>query len=100
MRGRPRGKREFLIPESWSRDNQWQKDALCKEYDPSLWFPVFRGRGTGKEAKEICGRCPVKSECLESAIKYDEEDGIWGGMTRKERLIYVGRRRAKGAKEL
>jgi WhiB family redox-sensing transcriptional regulator len=36
------------------------------------------------QAKSLCETCPVKSECLETAIARDER-GIWGGKTERER---------------
>lgn len=41
-----------------------------------------------RRAKTICNICPVKEECLDFALKYKEPDGIWGGMTYKERLAH------------
>jgi WhiB family transcriptional regulator, redox-sensing transcriptional regulator len=36
-------------------------------------------------AKAICATCPIKPECAERAIRLRESDGIWGGMTPRER---------------
>lgn len=36
------------------------------------------------EAKELCAICPVTAWCLSWAIENDE-DGVWGGMSRAER---------------
>ena len=38
-----------------------------------------------KIAKEICAECPVKMLCLEYALDANEQFGIWGGTTFKER---------------
>ena len=35
-------------------------------------------------AKQICGRCPVKMECLEYALP-NEDHGIWAGLQPHER---------------
>ena len=43
----------------------------------------------GHIKKDICGRCPVWSECLASAkIENDDEWGIRGGMTPPEREMF------------
>ena len=43
-------------------------------------------------AKRICNnKCKVKDMCLSFAIENDEEDGIWGGVTTKERRKMVAR---------
>ena len=34
-------------------------------------------------AVEICDRCPVREECLETYI--NERHGVWGGLTEVER---------------
>lgn len=36
-------------------------------------------------AKLICEDCPVRQECLDYAMEYGENDGIWGGLTQQER---------------
>ena len=62
---------------------EWQERALCSQTDPEAFFPE-KG-GSTREAKRICGRCEVKSECLEYALGHDERFGIWGGLSERER---------------
>jgi WhiB family redox-sensing transcriptional regulator len=33
----------------------------------------------------MCQRCDVRQDCLDFALTHDERDGIWGGLTSKER---------------
>jgi WhiB family transcriptional regulator, redox-sensing transcriptional regulator len=73
----------------------WQADAECKSTSPHLFFPE-RGEST-KEAKAICGRCPVKAQCLEFAIENFERFGIWGGTSELERRA-IRRNRARARK--
>jgi WhiB family transcriptional regulator, redox-sensing transcriptional regulator len=61
----------------------WQEQALCAETDPEAFFPE-KG-GSTREAKRICSRCEVKTECLEYALGHDERFGIWGGLSERER---------------
>ncbi|GAA4481105.1 hypothetical protein GCM10023190_26800 [Enteractinococcus fodinae] len=61
----------------------WQADALCAQTDPEAFFPE-KG-GSTRDAKKVCGSCPVKQECLEYALSNDERFGIWGGMSERER---------------
>ena len=35
--------------------------------------------------KKVCNSCPVQQVCLDQAIANNEESGIWGGLTTKER---------------
>ena len=69
----------------------WKLDASCKEADPVI-FSLSSGESP-KSAREICKKCPVRQECLASAIGNRETDGVWGGMTLEERrkLIRKGR---------
>ena len=63
-------------------DYSWRKDALCRDTDPELFFPVGN---TGQallqisEAKNVCCECQVKAQCLDFAIETNQDCGIWGG---------------------
>jgi len=72
------------------------QNPVCMETDPELWFPdTGNGRGDARTAKRFCNECPVKNECLSFALENNEQDGIWGGLTSKERsrLRGLGRNR-------
>ncbi len=62
---------------------EWQERALCAQTDPEAFFPE-KG-GSTREAKRVCSRCDVKSECLEDALARDEQFGVWGGLSERER---------------
>lgn len=65
------------------KGDHWTLRAACREVDPELFFPATEkdaGRG-----KEVCRRCPVRNECLVSALESDERFGIWGGLSEGER---------------
>ncbi|MGB3896846.1 MAG: WhiB family transcriptional regulator [Mycolicibacter sinensis] len=64
-------------------NEEWQDRALCAQTDPEAFFPE-KG-GSTREAKKICQRCSVRSECLEYALAHDERFGIWGGLSERER---------------
>lgn len=67
----------------------WGKFALCKGKPSEWWFvekySTMEGRQFARQAKEVCGRCAVKLQCLKLANDNDEAFGIWGGLTPKER---------------
>jgi WhiB family redox-sensing transcriptional regulator len=71
-----------------SADYSWRVDAVCKDTDPELFFPVGT---TGQallqidRAKQVCCECPVKIECLDFAIETNQDSGIWGGTSEDER---------------
>ena len=81
----------FSVDE-WS----WHDDAACASEDPDLFFYADWETGDEKKyrikaAKNVCATCPVSTACLEWAIRVNETDGIWGGLTPEERG--VGRRK-------
>lgn len=46
-------------------------------------FFIGPGKSANK-AREFCGACPVKIQCMNYALMYDER-GIWAGTTEEER---------------
>jgi len=67
----------------YSNDDDWKEQALCAQVDPELFYP--EEGGSGREAKFICSRCPVRAECLEASI--DEVHGYWAGTSPTERKL-------------
>jgi len=66
----------------------WRHRALCRDEDPELFFPVgTSGPALAQiaEAKTVCRRCPVMSECLTWALESGQDAGVWGGMSEDER---------------
>ena len=67
----------------------WQGRAECAKYDPQLWDTDEPDPGT----LAVCGRCPVKGECLQDALVRCESHGVRGGLTPRQReAIRLGRR--------
>lgn len=78
---------------TWNRECEWDEgswrvDALCRDHNPDLFFPI----GTTGQAIEqieaaraVCMACPVRVECLEFALETNQEAGIWGGTSEDER---------------
>lgn len=63
--------------------------ALCRNFDPDLWFDERLAKTAGK----ICARCPERAACLSWAIRHGERHGVWGGKTPYMRGRITGRRR-------
>lgn len=60
-------------------------DNLPCRQAPDLYFA---GQGETYEsnmAKRACQSCPIQEQCLSYALKYKENEGIWGGLTAGER---------------
>ena len=61
----------------------WEEDARCRRYDPEIFFAP---KATAeRRAKAICGRCPVRGDCLSFALEYRVPVGVWGWMNGRER---------------
>lgn len=69
----------------------WRQLARCRGVDPEIFYPI--AEDDADEAKAICALCPVREACLEHALAYREKDGIWGGLTARERRRVLRRRR-------
>jgi WhiB family redox-sensing transcriptional regulator len=71
---------------------RWRGQAACAglgltfDKPNSDFFFILPGQ-KARRAKTFCSNCPVKRECLEFALIYNE-DGIWGGTTKAERDDY------------
>lgn len=60
--------------------SEWSQQANCKNNSG----PFLHERPIKDEYEPICAACPVRDLCLAHAIRNDEM-GIWGGKTDKER---------------
>ena len=71
-----------------SADYTWRDQAMCRDTDPELFFPIGT---TGQallqiaKAKSVCCQCHVTVECLEFALETNQDTGIWGGNSEDER---------------
>lgn len=80
--------------------SDWRDDAVCRDTDPSLFFPVGT---TGQalvqieHAKQTCGGCTVKADCLDFALETNQDSGVWGGLTEEERRV-IRRKRVAAAR--
>jgi WhiB family redox-sensing transcriptional regulator len=70
----------------------------CRTTDPESWFPEQGDNGL--IAKRSCLDCPVLAQCRNWALANPQlaDFGIWGGMSRAERIA-VRRRQARQALE-
>lgn len=81
-------------------DYSWRDVALCRDTDPELFFPVGT---TGMalvqidKAKQVCGECAARVECLDFALATNQDSGVWGGLSEEERRV-IRRQRAARAR--
>ena len=83
-------------------DYNWEKNAACRNLtleEKKDFFPI-RGDGKGrnmiKKARAVCVECPVLYECLHAALVTNEQYGVWGMSSPKQRLILRRGRDADG----
>lgn len=63
----------------------WMSSSACAEISGDLWYPEKGSNQYTSNVKAVCKRCPVQRQCLDYAIANGENDGVWGGLTVKER---------------
>lgn len=79
-------------------DYSWRAEAACAEADTEIFYPprdktLYTKIAT--QAKRYCNGakggspCPVRANCLWEAIVTDEQHGIWGGLSHRERNALV-----------
>jgi WhiB family redox-sensing transcriptional regulator len=66
-------------------------DALCRQGDTDWWFS-FDGTEHRDAAVAICRACPCRVDCLEWALEHNEQYGIWGGLTERQRRTILSRK--------
>lgn len=65
------------------------REPLCT-IDPDMFFPDYESNAAAamtlaKEAKRYCQPCPLRELCRDYAVAAEEEFGIWGGTSARER---------------
>jgi WhiB family transcriptional regulator, redox-sensing transcriptional regulator len=66
----------------------WRDRSACLTEDPELFFPTGNAApalGQVQEAKVVCHRCEVVQTCLQWAIEFGQDAGVWGGLPADER---------------
>ena len=64
----------------------------CHTADPEMYFS--EDELAIAEAKSLCGRCPVRAQCLEGALSRQEPAGVWGGELFEGGLVIARKRKA------
>ncbi|WP_350205417.1 WhiB family transcriptional regulator [Streptomyces sp. 2P-4] len=88
-------------PDNLPRPRHWMDDAVCSGMETAVFFPVgskgVPAKVHAEYAKSFCRRCPVRSTCLQHALTFREEYGVWGGLDEDERaeLLREARRAAE-----
>ena len=62
-------------------DYSWQEEAKCVGVNTNNFYL----QGMEGEARQFCGDCKVRAECLAFSLVNREEFGVWGGFNEMER---------------
>jgi WhiB family redox-sensing transcriptional regulator len=87
-----------ILSSSTFTNEDWRHNAACRDEDSELFFPVgTRGPAILQvaQAKSVCHRCTVASNCLAWALETGQDSGVWGGMSENERRA-MKRRKDRG----
>jgi WhiB family redox-sensing transcriptional regulator len=68
-------------------DPDWDARSACRDHDPELWYPARGDASAAEKAWRVCFRCPVRLSCLHRAVVSGEREGIWGGLTYRQRAL-------------
>ena len=71
----------------------WQAQAACRGAGADAFFPERGENYLG--VLRICSTCPVREQCLDFGI--NEKDGVWGGLTGRQRRKLRRRRLLESA---
>jgi WhiB family redox-sensing transcriptional regulator len=98
VRTAPQGTTPLADIRQWD----WTTEAACHDDDQAVFFAPDGERQEAREArerqaKEICGWCPVRVTCAEYALTTPEHYGVWGGMGEDERHAERRRRIRKAS---
>lgn len=72
------------------RAEAWRDRSACTGEPTELFFPEVER--VHPAVAELCGRCPVREDCLDYAIA-GHEAGIWAATTSNERKRIARERR-------
>ena len=63
----------------------WAARAACVgAANSNRWFPD-PGHAPAGDVLAVCGACPVRLECLDYAVRWKIDHGVWGGLVPADR---------------
>lgn len=75
-------------------DTQITLDTLARgscvgSSTPERWWPTprYTTEAMARYAARVCAGCPVSVECLAYALENDFKEGVWGGVSEKDRAV-------------
>jgi len=65
----------------------WRTRARCRHLGTAAPFASPGSKEATTFATRVCGKCPVRDECLAFALDVGEFQGVYGGLTGPERRL-------------
>lgn len=87
-----------VVSKAWDSDDEWKIRAACRGMPIDIWYAEGK-TADHSTALAVCATCPVKTECLESALVeetvlgHQATLGIRGGKTDAQRKKIRKRRK-------
>ena len=73
-----------------AEDTAWMLQGACVSQPTELFYADTEKATVAAVA--ICRGCPVLAQCRSWALAHREQHGVWGGLTREDRLaLWKGR---------
>ena len=69
-------------------DQHWTAYGACARTEPD---DLFVEGAAQRAAREVCGACVVRTDCLVDALDHRIAFGVWGGTTERERRALLRR---------
>lgn len=86
----------FLDDDPWALQSvvESEPSRRCRNSDPEQFFPPDSTRFLGhdllaerRRVANLCGDCPVRTQCLAGALLRGEAYGSWGGVSQPDYQI-------------
>ena len=74
----PQRKRDLVRAFCFDGDADWMTDAACVSRSDLPWTGAATKR-TGELMRQVCGSCPVRTQCGEYAVHARVTVGWWAG---------------------
>ena len=72
-------------------DVAWRSNGACQGLDAEIFYP--ENEDHAEFALSVCGECAVRIACLDYALDTREQQGVWGGVTARDRRKMLRQRR-------
>lgn len=66
-------------------DQMWRIKAACRGMNVDVFYPERGDFIAVNKAKAICATCPVSQACLEDVLQVNDDEGIRGGLSARQR---------------